>query len=324
MDIDPPSSGPRKVRFAPKAPARRTPKPVAAKIENEVGNDEAEEQALVRRVEEHLGRRGSKEQKKPSVQVAFSHETTSTAIRTFGKSKERTDDQSAATDVEEKYAFDDMQKAVTETETIEDYEGLGLTDGSSVKKKREYKEPWDYDRSYYPTILPLRPPNSGNPEILDKAEFENAEVCGESTLSTASELGLGLLDKDDTPRLICFQFPRNIPLGRREAQDNQREKIRASKGKDVAGSSIVEPSKTVCSLEELPEGFMGKLKVYESGKVKFAIGNVLYDVTPSTECTCAQSVAAVNTIDNHLCDLGKLMKSKANVTPDLDSVLDNM
>ncbi|PIM99424.1 DNA-directed RNA polymerase III subunit [Handroanthus impetiginosus] len=355
MDPDPPQSTPRKVKFAPKGPPRRSSRLVTTVNETAAADDEDDEEtqrSLSRKVKEHLTRRGPKVDKKPPTQVAFSHGVLSSEIRTFGKQRERINIGSDATRSEES-TLDSRQKLVASTSTGGTQE-LGeisedLINGSIMKKKKDYIEPWDYEHSYYPTTLPLRRPYSGDPELLDKAEFGEDFEYDENALLSASDLGL--LDEDDTPRMIFFQFPPNLPLGwrpnnasRRETADNlkapeksttKQKEVAGSiprvsgistgtKGKEIARSSTTPvPSRKGCCLEELPEGYMGKMLVYKSGAVKLKLGDILYDVSPGTEFTFAQSLTAINTTDRQCCELGQLNK-RAVVTPDTDSMLDNV
>ncbi|KAL0298374.1 UNVERIFIED_CONTAM: PLAT domain-containing protein 1 [Sesamum radiatum] len=170
----------------------------------------------------------------------------------------------------------------------------------------------DYKHSYYPTTLPWRRPYSGDPEEHDKAEFEEASEYDENNLSSASDLGL--------------------LVGRRQNGTNKRETADdlkalesgvfsvASKGKEIIGSA---PRVSGCSLEELPEGYMGKMLVYKSGAVKLKLGDILYDVSPGSDCAFAQSVMAIDTTNRDCCDLGALNK-RAVVTPDIDFLVDNV
>ncbi|XP_073293025.1 uncharacterized protein [Primulina huaijiensis] len=368
MDPDPPSEIPRKVKFAPKGPPRRPAKSATTKIETVAEDDgsddiEAEQRALLRRVED-LARRGSKVEKKSSVQVVFSHGVASTPLRTFGKPRERTMDKSEAADAEE-VAFDNRQIsfASPSTDKTEIAETCSdSTDAVIKKKKREYMEPWDYEHSNYPVTLPLRRPYSGDPELLDEAEFEDNAKYDENTLCSAKDLDL--LDQDDTPKMLLFQFPANLPLDRVDSRTNQGERAHslkvidksdanqkeilgssfpsaplsaAAKGKQIAGNAPSVSTSTKgkgisgngydsrkkIGLEELPKGCMGKMLVYKSGNVKLKLGDILYDVSPGSECTFAQNIVAINTSDRHCCELGALMK-RAVVSPDIDSMLDNV
>ena len=47
-------------------------------------------------------------------------------------------------------------------------------------------------------------------------------------------------------------------------------------------------------------------------------------VSAGLDCTCAQEVAAMNSVDKHCCALGKLISKRIVVTPDTDSMLDSV
>ncbi|XP_071742415.1 uncharacterized protein [Rutidosis leptorrhynchoides] len=190
---------------------------------------------------------------------------------------------------------------------------------------KEYKEPWDYYK-YYPVTLPLRTPYSGNPELLDEQEFkEDSETNAyiESSLKPAEELGL--MEEDLEKKLILMQLPPALPL--------PKESVKTEGGDGIASgsnSSVNSNNNTTgglfskgCSLNELPAGFMGKMLVYKSGAVKLKLGDHLYNVTGGLDCTFAQDVVAINTQEKHCCNIGELNK-RAIVTPDIDSILENI
>ncbi|CAA3008737.1 DNA-directed RNA polymerase III subunit rpc4-like [Olea europaea var. sylvestris] len=357
MDLDPPSSSPRKVKFAPKGPPRKPARQIEPKIEEvDDGSDSREDKALLRRVNEHLTRRRPRAEKKSSVQVAFSHGVASNSIRSFGKQRERKDDQGNVTGLRD-LASDGTEipnnMQLTDAEICEDF--TDSTSSSISKKKGEYREPWDYDHSYYPITLPLRRPYSGDPEIHDEAEFGKAAAKLEyDENATTSASDLGLLEKADQSQMLFLQFPPNLPFAKRPDTVSRRETadhLKSStisetnqnvtagnvpgvagnstgmKGKEIMGSSTYPGSsygsRKGCSLEELPEGYMGKMLVYRSGAVKLKMGDVLYDVSPGSDCTFAQNVVAVNTVDQHCCELGEFSK-RAVLTPDIDSLLDHV
>jgi len=57
----------------------------------------------------------------------------------------------------------------------------------------------------------------------------------------------------------------------------------ADGGKDVNAKSKppvgTKKGERLCELKDLPSGFMGKMLVYKSGKIKLKLGNTLYDVS---------------------------------------------
>ncbi|XP_030533933.1 uncharacterized protein LOC115743330 isoform X2 [Rhodamnia argentea] len=319
----------RKGRFAPKAPTpRKKPQTDSPKTEvnGEDGDEEAaaqaEAQMLLHRFHENFGRRGATVEKKSPVQVAFGPgaPSSASAIRTYGVPKEERSDQSSGSRLRS-YAAAKGQTIsppiVAKTDAID----ATMEDATAEvprKIKKEYKELWDFQHSYYPTTLPLRMPYSGNPDILDEKEFGDATrnfEYDEGIVNAASELGL--LEESGRGKMMFFQLPPNLPSVKRSTGVKRKEKAESST------SSVADASERGCSLEDLPGGYMGKLVVYKSGAVKLKLGEMLYDVSPGSDCIFAQDVAAINTADKHFCSLGELGK-RAVITPDIDSLLNDI
>ncbi|CAL9069821.1 uncharacterized protein LOC135626849 [Musa acuminata AAA Group] len=278
----------RKMKFTPKIPPRKAPKPLTTKTEKPETKDDVVDKELLSKLNHAkanngLMRRFPKSDRKvgPS-EVAFGHGSSSLA-RSFPKGR-----------------------------------GTGIqdSDGLDVQKfEKEYVEPWDYDHSYYPSTLPLRRPYSGNPEILDEEEFGEASASlgmDETKIDSAGELGL--MEKREETQMLFFQFPANLPLPKQPAASTNT--------KDAAGK-IDRALKKGCKLEELQPGFMGKLLVYKSGKVKMKLGDTLFDVSPGLCGSFAQDVVAINTKDKRCCVLGEIDR-RAVVTPDIDALLDSI
>ncbi|XP_058205727.1 uncharacterized protein LOC131319488 isoform X2 [Rhododendron vialii] len=345
MDPDQlPPPNPRKVRFAPKARPRRTPKPAADPkteiVDEDTGDDEEAVLSLRRLVKDRLGKRGPKVEKKPSVQVAFAHGSSSATIRSYGVPREGNSSKINGLGSRDS-AVDDEQILFSLPSTGEPYGTSGISENALVatsrKIEKDYREPWDYHHSDYPITLPLRRPYSGDPELLDEAEFGDAAdnlEYDENTINSALELGL--MEETDKPQMLFLQFPPNLPLPKRSAGADGNESKGASasaKGKEIAGNSksrgstgasaAVKGKEIMSSLEGLPGGYMGKMLVYKSGAIKWKLGNVVYDVSPGLNCVAAQDVVAINTVDKNCCALGQLGK-RAVVTPDIDSLLDNI
>lgn len=171
---------------------------------------------------------------------------------------------------------------------------------------KEFVEPWDYEHCNYPTTLPLRRPRSGDPESLDEEEFGEDAVGGSNKISASHAEELGLMEPSNKPQMFFIQFPAALPLRRSSGKQNTDDKSR--KG---------------CGLKDLPSGFMGKMLVHKSGKVKMKIGDTLFDVSPGHSCEFAEDVAVMNVKGKHCCILGDLPK-RALVTPDIASLLRNL
>ncbi|KAF3681602.1 putative CMP-sialic acid transporter 5-like [Capsicum annuum] len=305
-------------------------------------------------------------QMKAAVAVAFAHGVASpTSTRTVGKPKELTINPDSTPKDDESYDKMDIDSLPTlPSSTGSDLAEISVNNSDSLlkRKKKEYKEPWDYHHSNYPTTLPLRRPYAGDPEILDEAEFGKAAANAEydeNNVHAASELGL--LEKKDDVQILFLQLPANLPLGKWPASTGGRDtaggltlpgdrsdkaaelsspvlkgkevagsapRLPASaKGKEIIGSSTISrrhnTTKNIGSLQDLPAGSMGKMLVYKSGTVKLKLGDILYNVSPGVECSFAQDVVAINTAEKQCCQLGELGK-RAVVTPDVDFLLDKM
>ncbi|RDY00295.1 rpc53, partial [Mucuna pruriens] len=313
MDPDLSSSRARKVKFTPKPPPNRKPKLRASKTVAD--EDSPQARALLRRYE-NLAKREPKVERKSSVEVAFSPAGSSPSLRTYGTSSGSPS----------KYFANEQTRLRCSSAATEDQNDTYMIDATddttnapARKIKGKYKEPWhlnlelqDYDHSYYPTTLPLRKPNSGDPEILDEEEFGEAATSveyDENAGNPAAELGLG--EKSEQQRMLFFKFPPTLPL---EKQSN--------KGKEQIGTSTVlgEPTKSKGSaLEELSGGYMGKMLVYKSGAIKLKLGEALFDVSPGSNCVFTQDIVVMNTAQKQCCNLGELSKMVV-VVPDLDSI----
>ncbi|CAA0814225.1 RNA polymerase III RPC4 [Striga hermonthica] len=282
---------PRKVKFAPKRPPKREPKPIPPKVdkaENDI--DAAKAEQLLRRFNEASLRdqKPKVERKVGPTQVSFGFGgSSSSTLKSYG-----------------------VPKAINNKQ--------GSSSEGVFEQQREYKEPWDY-YTYYPVTLPLRRPYAGNPETLDEEEFgedSQASAYDENVTKPAEELGL--LDEDTEDSMLFFQLPSSMPMLNKPTDDEAKGP--ENNGKPAKGKA---PSLKACSLEALPAGHMGKLLVYKSGAVKLKLGETLYDVSSGLNCVFAQDVFAVNTDEKQCCNIGEL-KRRAVITPDIDSILDSM
>ncbi|GAY62559.1 hypothetical protein CUMW_218780 [Citrus unshiu] len=322
MDQDPdkPSGSGRKVRFAPKAPPpSRQPKVTAPtpvpRPESKHEDPEAEAQRLLRQFNEANARRRPKVEKKSS-QVAFgAGDSSSPSIKSFGPRREVSSAKGTESEIIDSTSDERQIVNFSPATAREDRSAPISSDASSTQKiKEDYKEPWNYD-TYYPTTLPWRKPNSGDPEVLDQDEFgENTRNSEYDENSVNSAADLGLLDESENRKLFFFQLPKKLPLDKRPASTKGKEKAESSKplGRTDAPKDL--------DLSKLPGGYMGKMLVYKSGAVKFKLGDTLFDVSAGSDCSFAQDLVVIDVKDKTCCVLGQLDKL-AVVSPDIDSFL---
>lgn len=308
-------AAPKKKKFAPKIPPRKIPKYAEAKIEAPETEVTLNEE-LLKRVKEGFGRSEPKtERKSAPLQVAFGYGDATDSAKAYSLPRgpsgscSRNHDNSGV-----KHKGINVSDGGGTEEMIISMDG---GDGSTQKKKKEYVEPWDY-YLYYPITLPLRRPYSGNPEILNKVEFGVASAdFDETCINPSAELGL--MEEREEAQMFFFQLPPSLPLVKRSA---------SIKGKEVVDDSKPLPRRRDtpekgCCLKDLPAGFMGKLQVYKSGAVKMKLGDILFNVSPGSDCLFAQDVAAINVKEKQCCILGELHK-RAILTPEVDSLIDGI
>ncbi|RLM64265.1 hypothetical protein C2845_PM16G06070 [Panicum miliaceum] len=147
-------------------------------------------------------------------------------------------------------------------------------------------------------------PNAG---ILDEEEFgeSSASRAQDAELTAAEELGL--MDRSDESQLLLVQLPCSLPLPMQPQSVSE-----PNKGSKETGEGM--------KLKELPAGYMGKILVYRSGKVKMKIGDTLFDVSSGSDCKFVQEVAAINTREKHCCTVGEISK-RAVITPNIGCLL---
>lgn len=177
--------------------------------------------------------------------------------------------------------------------------------------------------SYYPVTLPTGPaPDADAFERMDidgEAEPGANEAQAEAILSpgdedrvpAAQELDLNTIAANE--KLLFFQLPAQLPV--------QRVSEIPPGGRNTDDPSASNPDDGKGGgLASLPEGYMGKLVVYKSGKVKLRLGDVLLDAVPGAKCTFYQEVAAVDVARKECHVLGSVPQ-RIVLTPDIDHLL---
>ncbi|XP_020228652.1 uncharacterized protein LOC109809688 [Cajanus cajan] len=278
----------RKVKFAPRAPPRRVPKPQVKTEAVEDADAAAANQAkdLLRRFNESAMKAKNKVEKKVSAsQIAFGYGGEATSMKSYGIPR-----------------------------------GANINQNStfSEARQKEYKEPWDYYTNY-PVTLPLRRPYSGNPALLDEEEFGEAEESRTYDENASNQaMDLGLLEENLKESMFLVNLPPMLPMIKQSATAGGQDVN--VKSKPPGSSKDVEKP---CKLSELPTGFMGKMLVYRSGAVKLKLSDTLYDVSAGMNCVFAQDVVAINSAQKHCCTIGEISKH-VTVTPDIDAIIDDL
>ncbi|XP_037429264.1 uncharacterized protein LOC119295040 [Triticum dicoccoides] len=313
----PPNRRKAGLKFSPKVPTKKTPNIVPKMEPEEESELDAIDKDLLRKLRTPqskgaLERRFKAEKNEACVQVTFGQVNSSTA-RSFPAPKSSSSvKQEQEVNLFSKYMMSDVTT-------------------SAAKLPKQFTGPQDFTHpnyNYPPITLPLRRPNSADPEFFDEdvfGEFSSSRTQ-DGELTAAQELGLmDTEDKMNTPQLLFFQFPASLPL-----LQVVSVAVADMDTSDSEGVETEEPNKKRrlesidgCKLKDLPGGFMGKLLVYKSGKVKMRLGDALFDVSAGLDCTFAQEAVAINTNKKHCCSLGEVNK-RAIVTPDIDYLVDSI
>ncbi|XP_071806427.1 DNA-directed RNA polymerase III subunit RPC4-like isoform X1 [Asterias amurensis] len=130
--------------------------------------------------------------------------------------------------------------------------------------------------------------------------------------------------------LIFFQFPDTLP-GQAMTKDDeeQRPKFKQEPGTTTADTDSHKKSKednkpVKCTLQSLPEGYLGKMQVLKSGKTRLVLGNVTLDVATGTQCGFLQDVMSLRLDDDErsgeMIRLGHV-KNRIVCTPNFESLL---
>jgi len=163
-------------------------------------------------------------------------------------------------------------------------------------------------------------------EVSDKKENaddmeteESTEIKTEDDSETYNYPASDLLRNDIKPEnnILFFQFPSVMPevvLKDAMETDNSSNKVKieTSDGKLTKVDLDTESSG--------PEGKMGELHIYKSGKMKMKIGDIYFDVNPGTDCNFYQNAFSFNTENNEGYILGDIRK-RYICTPDIESLL---
>ncbi|KAG1328237.1 hypothetical protein COCNU_01G021710 [Cocos nucifera] len=117
--------------------------------------------------------------------------------------------------------------------------------------KKKYDQPWKMD--------PLSSQSStDDSDPVPDEKFREASASSTQNENSAEELGL--LKESEKTRMLFFQLPQSLPFVKLPAVAGRRKE---------KGSG----------LHELPAGYVGRMMVYKSGKVKMKLGETLFDVS---------------------------------------------
>ncbi|CAL8114030.1 unnamed protein product [Orchesella dallaii] len=111
--------------------------------------------------------------------------------------------------------------------------------------------------------------------------------------------------------LVFFQLPDELPVlegSVRESVDQQ--------------SSSKNPAQMVSDIDDLPEGFIGRLQIMSTGRTRFILGENAFDVDTGRPVGFRQDLYAVDADNATLTNLGPI-NNKFVITPDIEYLIED-
>lgn len=98
-------------------------------------------------------------------------------------------------------------------------------------------------------------------------------------------------------QFLFFQFPDCLPANKQVTSTTAMDVTGATPTSQQPDQSKESPTpeQRCCSLKDIPEGLIGKLRVHKSGKVKLHLGDIILDVSMGTPCGFVQELVSVRT-----------------------------
>jgi len=117
--------------------------------------------------------------------------------------------------------------------------------------------------------------------------------------------------------LLFFQLPTSLPF----TIDKKEEKEKAAVPLPTGPNPALGVQDFTSTIAGGPSGYLGKIIVYKSGKVKMKIGDFLYDINAANNPNFLEELMVINTTSHTCCRIGP-MAQHLIVTPNVDKLLD--
>jgi len=225
----------------------------------------------------------------------------------------------------DKNAEEKMLKELLRDDFIDDLKSghmvpvqLPMVDTGKVFKEEHNnhikKEPSDPDEVLKTAKMKKNRIIDSDDEEDDNSKEVNGVTSTTATTNTTSEITLSDLISEKHSELLFFQMPDHFP-------GHSRQKVEAS---DLEQAS----SRTNVTIDQLAEGYLGKLQFRKSGKVQLWINNVLFDVDIGTQVGFLQELYSVETEPNNppstdkgnMTNLGRV-RNRVVITPAWNDLL---
>lgn len=107
---------------------------------------------------------------------------------------------------------------------------------------------------------------------------------------------------------------------KKKADDQERENRKRAAMSGTAAAAAQKGSYTPSTFSGLPEGRFGTIKIRQSGKCEFLIGDHVFDVNTGSECNFAQDVGSYVAGNSEFFFLGRCLR-RMTVTPNVTRLI---
>ncbi|XP_046860578.1 DNA-directed RNA polymerase III subunit RPC4-like [Xenia sp. Carnegie-2017] len=146
-------------------------------------------------------------------------------------------------------------------------------------------------------------------DTTDKIPFSKPPGTSQYRATTSQRMTCGeLLTSDESWRkqqMLFFQLPDS--LSKKMFDDNLKSMKKKNEEKALR-------------LEDIPEGYIGKIRVHKSGRVRFVMDNISLDVSVGTPCNFLQKLVSVRPEKGTMTTLHRI-KQRLVCTPDFEDLL---
>ncbi|KAJ3051155.1 hypothetical protein HK097_007867 [Rhizophlyctis rosea] len=162
-------------------------------------------------------------------------------------------------------------------------------------------------------------PGGPSPAPIEVDDYDAINLVDEKPVTSFPE-------ETGTDELYFFQFPAVLP--QMENPNNNVMEIDDGPGQasesGANGTGVVKADPDAAPKTSTgPEGKVGKLVFYKSGKCKLKIGDIYFDIAPGSESNFLQNVASIDTAGGKIHLLGNLTK-RFVCTPDIEMLLNSV
>ncbi|KAF9190196.1 hypothetical protein BGZ51_008826 [Haplosporangium sp. Z 767] len=185
-----------------------------------------------------------------------------------------------------------------------------------------------YSIASSPTLSPAEAPMYSTPDGAEKTEDADEGLLAIKDEPMDQDRPILVPDNSDNVRIKTEQYDTKPGLPTTggsgvAAPVGQRAKTKVPVGATNNGSSTINKDKEESDDSLQPEGKIGRLLIYKSGKVKMKVGDIIMDVSSGSECSFLQNVMVVDSNNKQAFVMGAVQKRMVCV-PNLTQLLSGL